>query len=350
MSYGPRKKSLLVGINYIGSQNELRGCHQDIENVAEFLSYRGYSDDSHSQVILRDDQGGPYYPSGANILAAIDWLVRDPGTCCFFHYSGTRLFDSGEHRVVANYGPQVMVAKYPTRLASIPLDVKTPHSGHCDSAIADAVIVLDTIVPVDFQERGQINSDLLHQHLVSALPPNSTLFVVLDCCHSGSALQLPFVYKSDDDGNVSVLDNVKEGMRLMAESADILNGGFSFAKLAEAKDLYAGATDFFRGLRHRNDPEGLGNSQYAGDYGNEAKTVTMFSGCRDEQTSADAQINGVNEGAMTWAFLETMKQGGGDSYLSTLQQTRYALRGSNYPQVPQLSVGYQIDLNQPLIL
>jgi metacaspase-1 len=63
-----RKKSLLIGINYTGSQNELHGCHQDVENVAEFLSDRGYSNDPRSQIILRDDMQGPYYPSGHNIL------------------------------------------------------------------------------------------------------------------------------------------------------------------------------------------------------------------------------------------------------------------------------------------
>jgi Caspase domain len=63
-----RKKSLLIGINYTGSQNELHGCIQDVENVSQFLSYRGYSDDPRSQVILRDDQEGSYYPSGHNIL------------------------------------------------------------------------------------------------------------------------------------------------------------------------------------------------------------------------------------------------------------------------------------------
>lgn len=34
----------------------------------------------------------------------------------------------------------------------------------------------------------------------------------------------------------------------------------------------------------------------------------------------------------------------------TLQDTRYTLTQSNYPQVPQLSVGAQMDLEQPLIL
>jgi hypothetical protein len=65
-----RRKSLLIGINYTGSQHALNGCHQDVENIAEFLSYRGYSDDPRSQVILRDDMRGQYYPSGANMLVS----------------------------------------------------------------------------------------------------------------------------------------------------------------------------------------------------------------------------------------------------------------------------------------
>lgn len=33
----PRKKSLVIGINYVGSQHELEGCHQDVHNIREFL-------------------------------------------------------------------------------------------------------------------------------------------------------------------------------------------------------------------------------------------------------------------------------------------------------------------------
>ncbi|QDS74925.1 hypothetical protein FKW77_004273 [Venturia effusa] len=307
------KKSLLIGINYTGSSNELRGCHQDVQNVAEFLSYRGYSDDPRSQVILRDDMEGPYYPSGHNILAAIDWLVSEPGTMNFLHYSG--------------HGAQVQ-----------------------DPTGRNPSGVLDTIVPVDFKQRGQINSDTLHEHLVSRLPPSSTLFVILDCCHSGSALELPFVYRSDDDGNVSMIDNVKEGMHLMAEATDLFAGGFSFDKLAEAQDLYAGATNFFRSFKHRKEQQepGLGSDSTYASYAQEHKMVTMFSGCRDDQTSADANIGGMNEGAMSWAFLETMKKIRNPTFIQTLQDTRTNLRNSNYVQVPQLSIGLQMDLDQPL--
>jgi len=241
-----------------------------------------------------------YYPTGHNILvpfpahspnlilevetnnpqAAIDWLVCEPGTCNFFHYSG--------------HGGQV---RDPT--------------GNRPSGI------LDTICPVDFQQNGQINSDILHEHLVSRLPANSTLFVILDCCHSGSALELPFVYRSDDDGNVNLMDNLKEGMHLFSEANELFRGGFSFQKLGEAEDLYAGATNFFRSFKHMGEsqPPGLGQDSNYAEYEREHKMVTMFSGCRDDQTSADANIGGMSEGAMSWAFLETMKRIPNPTYL-----------------------------------
>ncbi|KAK6002251.1 hypothetical protein QM012_001889 [Aureobasidium pullulans] len=76
----------------------------------------------------------------------------------------------------------------------------------------------------------------------------------------------------------------------------------------------------------------------------------MFSGCRDEETSADAQINGVSEGAMSWAFLESTKTNPDPTYKEALHMTRSLLKASDYTQVPQLCVGRELDLNQPLIL
>lgn len=108
-----RKKSLLIGINYTGSQHELQGCHQDVSNISEFLMYRGYPDDERSQVIMRDDKEDTYYPSAHNILAAIDWLVSEPGTCNFMHYSGhgAQVGDlSGTTLVVSRYHVPTLTA------------------------------------------------------------------------------------------------------------------------------------------------------------------------------------------------------------------------------------------------
>jgi hypothetical protein len=196
---------------------------------------------------------------------------------------------------------------------------------------------LDTICPVDFQDNGQIDSDTLHQQVVRALAPNSTLFVILDCCHSGSALELPLVYRGDDDGNVNLVDNIKQGVRLLGEANDLFQGGRGGSfNMAEAQDLYAGATSFFRSFKHMGGGGGSGleDGGFEENRG-EQKMVTMFSGCRDDQTSADANIQGMSEGAMSWAFLETMKRIPNPSYIEVSNS-----RGSFTETV--LTAGYRL--------
>jgi hypothetical protein len=43
----------------------------------------------------------------------------------------------------------------------------------------------------------------------------TTLFFIFDYCHSGSAIELLFVYCSDIDGNISLMDDVKTGINLI---------------------------------------------------------------------------------------------------------------------------------------
>ncbi|KAK1815974.1 hypothetical protein LTR12_009666 [Friedmanniomyces endolithicus] len=316
MAPAPRKKSLLIGINYVGSQHSLQGCHRDVENVREFLTAMNYPADPGSQVILRDDRStdprGPFWPNGHNILAAMQWLISEPGTMNFLHYSG--------------HGGQVR-------------DDEGDRASGFD----------DTLVPVDFENTGQIPSGILHNLLVSRLPPQSSLFIVLDCCHSGSALELPYVFRADEDGNVNMLNNVQSGMRLVGAASHLIQGGFNMGSVSEAQGLLAGATDFFKGLTHQRPATyqyGLSQSDTYAEFTSDGnKSVWMYSGCRDDQTSADASIAGSHVGAMSWAFLESMKQYGvQQSYMQVLQNTRQILKG-RYQQVPQLSVGYQQDLN-----
>ncbi|KIW84171.1 hypothetical protein Z517_03420 [Fonsecaea pedrosoi CBS 271.37] len=269
---GGRRKALLIGINYLGSQHQLQGCIDDVANVAEFLASRGFSSHPADMVVLtddarRNDPRGPYFPTAHNILAAMRWLVSEPGCMCFLHYSG--------------HGGQV------------------PDEDQGRSGFAD------TIVPVDFERTGQIQSSMLHRVLVSALHPSSTLFILFDCCHSGSAVELPFVYRTDGDGNVNLMDNLKVGAELIGEASHLIRGDFAFDSAGEARHLLAGATSFFRGLKHQYDgdyDEGLhAVGEFEEDWGPENKSVFMFSGCKDEQTSADAFINGRHVGMFTFS-------------------------------------------------
>ena len=317
---GGRKKSLLIGINYTGSEHALQGCQEDVENVREFIDQQGYPTDENSQMVLRDDKktdpNGPLWPTGKNILAAMQWLVSEPGTTNFLHYSG--------------HGGQVK-------------DTDGTRTSGFD----------DTIVPVDYESKGQIPSGDLHKTLVSNLHEGSSLFCIFDCCHSGSAIELPFIYRSDEDGNVSMMDNLKEGMRLVGAANNLIRGGISMNSMGQAKELLGGATSFFKGIGNSmggdDDDEGLAEQDFADQYDHEKDVnVVMFSGCRDDQTSADAQIGGEHVGAMSYAFLTTMKENGPkQSYLEVLANTRKVLHGK-YTQVPQLSVQHEIDLEKPI--
>lgn len=113
------------------------------------------------------------------------------------------------------------------------------------------------------------------------------------------------------------MDSLQQGMHLVGAADHLIQGGVRFdpQQLDDARQLLAGATDFFRGLKHmgeqRHHETGLESERFGHDWTTEHKFVTMFSGCKDDQTSADASISGSHVGAMSWAFLECMKGAGG---------------------------------------
>lgn len=139
----------------------------------------------------------------------------------------------------------------------------------------------------------------LHKTLISPMNPAARLTILFDCCHSGSAVELPYVYRPDQNGSVNLIDNVKQGISLATAAAHLVQGGFSAAKINDARALLGGAKSFFHGLQHRNEPtneDGLGEDHFVEDWKNEKKDVWMFSGCADNQTSADTSIAGAATG------------------------------------------------------
>eukprot|EP00957_Ditylum_brightwellii_P143824 10959352-Ditylum_brightwellii.AAC.1 len=52
----------------------------------------------------------------------------------------------------------------------------------------------ETILPMDYQ-KGQITDDMIWSSVVYPLPSGVKLTVVMDCCHSGTGLDLPFDYE-----------------------------------------------------------------------------------------------------------------------------------------------------------
>jgi Caspase domain len=55
-----------------------------------------------------------------------------------------------------------------------------------------------SLIPVDFQTAGHIIDDDLIQMLVKPMPAGVTMTVLMDCCHSGTVLDLPYKISATD--------------------------------------------------------------------------------------------------------------------------------------------------------
>ena len=57
----------------------------------------------------------------------------------------------------------------------------------------------ETLIPVDFQRVGQIRDDDILKNLVRPLAAGVTMTCLMDCCHSGTVLDLPYRFTADGD-------------------------------------------------------------------------------------------------------------------------------------------------------
>lgn len=295
-----KRKALLVGINYIGTKNQLRGCINDVNNVSKFLQAHGYQ--KNDIVILTDDQSNARaLPKRQNILDGMKWLVKgaQQGDSLFFHYSG--------------------------------------HGGQVEDKDGDEYDGMDEcIYPMDFESAGEIIDDIMHDIMVKSLPPGCRLTALFDCCHSGSALDLPYTYSTkgvEKEPNVAA----EAGEGLLSAVTSYMTGN-TMGALTKAFDVVG---TFM---------EGSNNSalQKTKQTKTSPADVLMLSGCKDDQTSADASEGGAATGAMSYAFIKVMNSGKQQSYLSLLQNTREVLSGK-YEQKPQLCSSHPIDVNYKFI-
>mmetsp|Transcript_36908 Transcript_36908/g.37213 ORF Transcript_36908/g.37213 Transcript_36908/m.37213 type:complete len:244 (-) Transcript_36908:767-1498(-) len=84
------KRALLIGINYIGQNGELSGCHNDALRIKKYLmDVYGYEEENFTYLM---DNGVYDDPTYDNILAAFDDIVAksEAGDSVFVHYSGKK--------------------------------------------------------------------------------------------------------------------------------------------------------------------------------------------------------------------------------------------------------------------
>ena len=81
--------------------------------------------------------------------------------------------------------------------------------------------------------------------------------------------------------------------------------------------------------------------------------VIMISGASDIQTSADTFENNMNQGAMTWAFLQCVKSKNNNKSMTwreLVTNMRQILSSSKYTQTPQLSSGAFFDIDSSFFI
>jgi|UniRef100_A0A6C0IUU3 hypothetical protein len=256
------RSALLIGINYIGTGNALAGCINDVKSMQELLSSIGYQ-----CTVMTDElpRTSTLFPNRANILSEMNSFVRraSPNDKLFLHYSG--------------HG------------TSVP-DRSNDEDDRMDEAICPAV-------------GANILDDELRTTLIDQLPPLVSLTILLDCCHSGTGIDLRYNYE---------------------DTSQLL-------KLRRIPDEY-----------NANDWRNRINRRMSQQYKETQGVVICISGCRDSQTSADTVFNDKPCGAMTEAFLRAYKSLKDPKHQaelrSVMQYMTCMLRCYRYSQVPQLSL------------
>ncbi|KAF9213996.1 Ca(2+)-dependent cysteine protease [Podila verticillata] len=287
-----RKRALFIGINYFNQSAELRGCINDVKNIKQFVMER-YGFREEDSITLTDDQQDPSrVPTHSNIMAAMQWLVRgaQPNDSFFFHFSG--------------------------------------HGGQQADEDGDEEDGFDeTIYPVDHEATGVITDDVMHDLMVRPLPAGCRLTAIMDCCHSGSALDLPYIYSTTGD--------IKEASVMADVGSGFLTAGMAYLR-GDKEAVMRGLMDMGKKIVSRKNVDREKKASEA--------DCIMFSGCKDTQTSADAMEQGNATGALSFAVIAALRDRPQQTYLELLNSIRDILR-AKYSQKPQLSASHPVDLS-----
>jgi len=158
----------MIGINYVGhEQGELSGCHNDVLNMKKYImNEHGFDEDNI--VVLMDD-GQHTSPTKSNMINAYKQIVADSedGDTIFLHYSG--------------HGTKVR-----------------DESGDEDDGYDEA------LCPLDYNDSGLLVDDDLFAILIEPMQQGVHMVSLMDCCHSGTILDLPYIFKPipNEDGSM----------------------------------------------------------------------------------------------------------------------------------------------------
>lgn len=253
-----KKLALVIGINYENDAKlELSGCINDTKILKNILlSDFGYTE---NDIILMTDKTDikPTRKNIENMLnTVLERVRRENITELFLSYSGHGTFVR---------------------------DVDGDENDGQDEAL----------VPLDCNTHGVILDDYLHSAFLSKLPANVNVFSLMDCCHSGTILDLQYKY--------------------VHRGGAATNGVF--------------VTDQKKTVSAK---------------------VIKISGSRDNQYSMDAFLDGEFKGAMTASFSKTYKNS--KDCRELLINMSNVLKAQRFTQVPVLTSSFNYNSNDKILL
>ena len=234
----PYKYGLLVGINYITNETEeddLQGCVNDMDNLSTYLQEHCHFNKEQLSLLKNKEA------SRENIIKELNYMVfhshKFPNSELWFSYSG---------------------------------------HGSTEFSFFEKDNQSEVICPSDYITAGMISDVWLQDNFIRKLHKDTKLFVLMDCCHSGSNMNLPY---------------------------ELVQG-------REEKREY--------------------------NYNENLCTIVKMSGCRDDQTSADYYDNQEREyqGALTNEFLKLNAQ---SSMATNIQIMERNLINRQFTQRPVLA-------------
>eukprot|EP00899_Mesostigma_viride_P020135 jgi/Mesvir1/28122/Mv04701-RA.1 len=292
-----RKRAVLFGLNYRGQNGELNGCINDVAVQKQMLLTK-YGFPESCIRVLTDDT--PEKPTLDNIRKNLEWLRSVPGEgwTLFLHYSG--------------HGTQV-----------------PDEDGDEEDGMDEA------LVPLDFEATGKaLTDDELRKSLFDQIPHGARLYAFFDCCHSGTMSDLKEV--------------AAKQVAAAAHAAEDKAGG-RFLPPSEAAKQRIEELAALRKKQHAE--QGEENKPGSKLKIPKLQKVVVLSGCRDDQTAADAFINGKYAGATTWALQQVLEASASVgmphiSLISLINGMNEKLQKGGYTQEAKLSVG-DIDPTKP---
>lgn len=271
-------RALVVGINAYGGGNDLQGCLNDAWETAELLEHLGWP---HDQIRLVTDQDA----TRAGILARLEWLMSEceVGDRLVFMFSGhgTRIRDRNGDELVDRLDEAL-----------------------CCHGIQD-----------DFRGSLLLDDDL--EKTFALIKPGAFLTVILDACHTGTGTRSVngFGKRAGKYVRARYVDppiHVRWRAHKCESRCSMRWFGWGRPDDSDAATSSSGVL-VMPSMRH-----------------------LLLSGCRDDQTSADAFISGRYVGAMSACWRHVMREHPNGVAKTIHAHTLARLRKLRFDQEPQL--------------